>query len=150
MEKKKKNSKLWFKSKREWELPSTEMREPRTAMDWRPWKIKKKKTDNDDDNNNNDAKILKRQKENQHFRAWKKFQKKNHLNSEKRRIDKQHLVAAAAAPLDELPGNKQSIALSNLFSTSSAISIVLCAAPPAPAPPPPPPLKLLLWVLGDF
>lgn len=53
------------------------------------------------------------------------------------------LVAAAAAPLDELPGNKQSIALSNLFSTSSAISIALCVAPP-PTPLPPPPLKLLL------
>jgi hypothetical protein len=78
------------------------------------------------------------------------MQKKNHLNSAKRRIDKQHLVAAAAAPLNELPGNKQSIALSNLFSTSSAMSIVLCAARPPPAPPPPPPLKLLLWVLGDF
>jgi hypothetical protein len=60
------------------------------------------------------------------------------------------LVAADAAPLDELPGNKQSIALSNLFSTSSAISITLSAAPPPPAPPPPPPAKLLLWVLGDF
>ncbi len=108
-------------------------------------KTTKKKKPRQNDNNN--AKIIKKQKENQHFRAWKKFQKKNHLNSEKRRIDKQHLVAAAAAPLDELPGNKQSIALSNLFSTFSAISIALCAAP---APPPPPPLKILLWVLGDF
>lgn len=139
---------MWFKSKREWELPSTEMENP--VPPWIEDHENHPKKKNPRQNDNNNAKIIKKQKENQHFRAWKKFQKKNHLNSEKRRIDKQHLVAAAAAPLDELPGNKQSIALSNLFSTSSAISIALCVAPPPPTPPPPPPLKQLLWVLGDF